>query len=68
MKYVFATGNFVFHVWMKNKVNSVKGTWAGGEQGVQFLRDSFAFLFMAKKNMTIWRWQEENAVEVEELE
>ena len=68
MKYIFATGNFGFCVWMKSKVNSMKGTWAGGEQGVRFLRDSFAFLFMAKKNMKIWRWQEKNAAEVEELE
>ena len=53
---------------MKNKVNSMRGTWAGGEQGVWFLKDSFAFLFVAKKNMKIWRWQEENAMEIEELE
>lgn len=44
----------------------MKGMWAGGEQGAWFLKDSFAFLFMAK-NMKMWRWQEENAVEVEEL-
>lgn len=33
-----------------------------------FLKDSFTFSFMEKKNMKIWRWQEENGVEVEELE
>lgn len=36
----------------------MKGTWAGGEQDVRFLKDSFAFLFMAKKKMKTWRWQE----------
>lgn len=45
----------------------MNGTWAAGEQRVHFLKHSFTFLFMAK-NMKIWRWQEENKVEVEELE
>lgn len=60
MKYIFATGNFVFHVLMKNKVSSKKG--------VQVLRGSFASLFMAKKNVKMWRWQAENAVEMGEVE
>lgn len=66
MKYIFATRNFAFHVQMKNKVNSITGTWAGSEQGVQFLNHSFAFLFTAKKNMKIWRKQEQYAL-VEKL-
>lgn len=67
MKYIFATANVVFHVWMKDKVNSMNSTLAAGEQREQFLKHSFTFLFTAK-NMKKWRWQEENEVEVEELE
>lgn len=49
MKYIFATGNFAFHAWMKNKVNGMKGTWAGGEQGVQFLKGFLCFLVYGKE-------------------
>lgn len=36
----------------------MKGTQAGGGQDMWFLKDSFAFLFMAKKKMKTRRWQE----------
>lgn len=41
--------------------------WAAGEQGVRVFNDSFASLFMAK-NVKIWRWQAENAMEMGEVE